>query len=131
MGKPLIQHEVYEHTGDTDIHPQRPGPACDGAMLIIAVSYTHLDVYKRQALFLGECAHLVDEFECAREVWKLELASDVMLVDDAPLGNDLVKRLKRLALEGRHSAATGNAFLIGQLFGHKYSPPAMIVQVMG
>jgi hypothetical protein len=34
--EPLVKHEIYEHAGDADVHPQRPGPARDGAMLIVA-----------------------------------------------------------------------------------------------
>src|SRR5271165_4739465 len=35
MREPLIQHEIYQHAGDADVHPQRPGPARDRPMLII------------------------------------------------------------------------------------------------
>ena len=33
MRKPLVQHEVHDHSGHGNVHPQRPGPARDGAML--------------------------------------------------------------------------------------------------
>jgi hypothetical protein len=36
--KPLVQHEVYEHSGDAHVHPQRPRPARDGAMAVIAAA---------------------------------------------------------------------------------------------
>src|SRR6202453_5514872 len=35
MWKPLVQHEVYEHAGDADIYPQWPGPARNGAVLVV------------------------------------------------------------------------------------------------
>ena len=35
MRKPLIQHEVHNNTRDRNIHPQRPGPARDRAMLVV------------------------------------------------------------------------------------------------
>src|SRR5580692_6957273 len=38
MREPLIQHEVYEYSGDADIHPQWPCPARDRAMAIVAPS---------------------------------------------------------------------------------------------
>ncbi len=38
MRKPPVQHEVYEHPCDADVHPERPGPPCDGAMAVIAAT---------------------------------------------------------------------------------------------
>lgn len=34
--KPLIEHEVYEHPGDADVHPEGKGPARDGAVSVVA-----------------------------------------------------------------------------------------------
>lgn len=35
MGKPLVQHEINDHTGDADVHPERPCPAGNDAMPVI------------------------------------------------------------------------------------------------
>ena len=34
--KPLVQHEIYDDAGDRNVHPQRPSPAGDCTMLIVA-----------------------------------------------------------------------------------------------
>ena len=34
--KPLVEHEIYDHAGDADVHPQRPRPARNRSMAIIA-----------------------------------------------------------------------------------------------
>ena len=70
------------------------------------------------SLFFSECSHPVDKLQRLLEVGKGEGASDVVLLDHAPLGNLLVQRLELFALERRHAAGAGNAFLVRQLFGH-------------
>jgi hypothetical protein len=36
MREPLVKHEIHDHASDRDIHPQRPSPFGDGAMLVVA-----------------------------------------------------------------------------------------------
>jgi hypothetical protein len=65
------------------------------------------------ALFLSQRAHAVHEVERILEVGKSESASDVVLVDHSPLGDDFVQRVEFLALERWHSAPAGNTFFVG------------------
>src|ERR1700683_242145 len=64
-------------------------------------------------LLLGQRTHTIHEIERLLKVGKWEGASDVVLVDHAPLRNDFVHRLDLLPFERRHSAAAGDAFFVG------------------
>jgi hypothetical protein len=69
------------------------------------------------ALLLGEISDAVDEGQGGFEVGKLESANDVMLVDDAPLGEigELLMDLSESgAAEGGNSSSAGNAVTIGE-----------------
>lgn len=63
-------------------------------------------------LFLRQCANTVDELECLGEIGKLVFPSEVVLLNDVPLRNDLVQRRKLLPLKWRNSPAAGNALFI-------------------
>jgi hypothetical protein len=77
-------------------------------------------------LFFRQCSHAIYELQCLGEVGKFVLACDVVLVDHIPLRHNLVQVLEIFSLERRRSSAAGNAFLVGELFGHEKSPEMMI-----
>src|SRR5580700_8991707 len=64
-------------------------------------------------LLLGQRAYTIHEIERLLKIGKGEGASDVMLFYHTPLGDDLVERFEFLALERRHAATAGDAFLVG------------------
>ena len=64
-------------------------------------------------LLFGQSAQAIHEIERLLEIGKGERASDVVLVDHAPVGDDFVQRLEVLAFERRHAAAAGDTFLVG------------------
>jgi len=64
-------------------------------------------------LLLRQCAYAVDELECLGEVGKFVLSLEVMLVDHAPVGDNLLQRFEFFPFERGDATAAGNAFLIG------------------
>ncbi len=64
-------------------------------------------------LLFGQGAHAIHEVERLLEVGKGESASEVVLVDHAPFGYDLVQGHELLTLKRRHPTAAGDAFLVG------------------
>src|SRR5664279_3863134 len=69
------------------------------------------------ALLFRQCAYLIHKSEGGAEVGKLEVADDVMLVDDAPLcgiRQHAMKLGKIFPLERRHTPATGNTRAVGK-----------------
>jgi len=63
---------------------------------------------------LGEVGHAVDPLDRAAEVLELELAPEVMLVDDLSLGHLVRERLERRPLQGLSALVTGDAFAVGK-----------------
>jgi len=63
------------------------------------------------ALFFGDSTDFIHERKGVLEIWERELARDVVLVDDAPVGQLMAEVVKLLAFEGGHAATAGDASL--------------------
>lgn len=74
------------------------------------------------ALLFGYFSYAIHEVERLLEIGKFEFAPDVVFLIDGPIGNAIVQLLQFLAMQGRHTAAAGNALFIGKLFGHEGTP---------
>jgi hypothetical protein len=72
-------------------------------------------------LLLGNLSHLVHKSESCFEIWELESADQVMLVDCPPLGNFLMQFLQLFSFEWRHTTPARDTVLFSER-GHGMSP---------
>ena len=71
------------------------------------------------ALFFGERADAIDEFQRTGEVGEAELAVNVMFVGDRPVGNALVESLEFFSFEWGDATTAGDAFFVGEFGCHE------------
>ena len=67
------------------------------------------DNVRVMALFFGDRAYFVHEFERGLEIGEGERASNVVLVDDMPIGQLMAEVVELLAVQGWNASLAGDA----------------------
>lgn len=83
------------------------------------------------ALIFRDLADPIHKIERLLEIWEAELAVNVMLIIDRPLGDASVKVLQFFSMKGRHATSAGHAILVSQVFRHRSPDPTNVEQQNG